>query len=76
MQNILYMVKIKRKLQVSKRARGKKKQRKITAPVSPPQLRILYLSSTYMQQVLPDLGEREKAGSFNFAIHHIVLLMT
>lgn len=49
-----------------------------TAPVSPPQLRMLCLSSaaTYMQQFLPHLGERGKAGFFNFAIHHIFIPMT
>ena len=77
MQNILYMVKIQRKLQDSFSLQEQEERTQRT-PVSPPQLRMLYLSSaaTYMQQVLPYLGEREKAGFFNFAIHHILLLMT
>jgi len=63
---------------VSTRARGKKEHREITGPVRPPQLRMLYLSSAApcVEQVLPYLEKREKAGFFNFAIHHILLLMT
>lgn len=50
----------------------------MTAAVSPPQPRMVCLSSaaSNLQQVFPTLDKEKKQDSFHLAIHHILLLMT